>query len=232
MENQDMPNSVVASPEIKPKPSRTVLILSILLVAMTCVAAVLGYLLLTSQCSKCDVAESPEPQTVSTPTPAETMPSATPQPSTTSTANPSEPSATILSYQLPQGWQTATDNGRTFEVGYDATKFRQVSIPSTITSRIDMAGPFNFFVRIEPYDGGSRHAFLQQFYKGYGTLPTTYEKNYLVNGKSALVIYNVDASATNIIGMVTINQSEAFSFSATGGTEKEIETLLASLRVL
>lgn len=61
-----MPNPVVASPEIKPKPSRTVLILSVLLIAMTCVAAVLGYLLFTIQCHKCDITETAEQQVDST----------------------------------------------------------------------------------------------------------------------------------------------------------------------
>ena len=159
--------------------------------------------------------------------PFEMLPSASAIPSSATSIGPTVQALKEVSYQLPSGWQTVNDADQQFSLAFDPNLFR--AMPHS--SRIDLAGPFNFFIRIEPYSGGSRHAFIRSHFGSYESLSSTFEKEYLINGRSALVIYNVEASATTVIGMIVIDKNRGFLISATGGSEQEIVTLLSTAQL-
>lgn len=158
---------------------------------------------------------------------------ATPSPSTEpqESPNPTIIPGKKITYILPSEWQTIKDSSSQFEIGFNPNEFTAFSYPA----RIDLVRKqccFNFFIRIEPYNGESRHTFLNQHFQGYKTSSNTFEKNYLVNGRSGLAIYNVEFSSTTIIGMIDIDGKSAFVFSSTGGDEKQIEEILSTINLL
>lgn len=171
--------------------------------------------------------QTPPPEITEGPKTSTPLPSTVPQETPTPTIIP----AKKITYKLPLGWQTIKDSSSQFEIGFSPNEFTAFSYPS----RVDLIGKqccFNFFIRIEPYDGKSRHAFLNKHFQGYETFSRTFEKNYLVGERSGLVIYNVEYSSTTIIGMIDIDGKSAFVFSSTGSDEKEIEEILSTINLL
>lgn len=171
------------------------------------------------------------PERIKTPTPniSSSPLQELPSPSPTLTYLPTNTKK--LTYNLPSGWQTIEDSEKKFQIGFNPRDFTALSYPK----RIDLIYKqccFRFSIRIEPYDGGSKHNFLKQFFEGYMVTPNTLEKNYLVNGKVGLVLYNIEYSSTIIIGMLNIDGENAFLFSSTGGNQKEIEQILSTIKLL
>lgn len=136
-----------------------------------------------------------------------------------------------INYSLPAGWETIKDSNNQFEIGFNPNEFNASSHPARVGVNRKQCC-FTFVIRIESYDGGSRHNLLNKHFQGYGTVPNTFEKNYLVNGKSGLVIYNVEYSSTIVIGMINIDGNSAFVFSSTGGNEQQIQQILSTIKVL
>ena len=139
--------------------------------------------------------------------------------------------STVLNYALPSGWKTLNSSNNSFQVGYDPNLYdgeqTAVSVDNVNLER-DKVCCSNFYVNIKPYNGGSRHSFLGT----YDKTPQTYEKDYYVNGRNGLVIYNIVSSSASAIGMVNIDGKRAFYLTFYGSDQAYIEKVLASLKVL
>jgi hypothetical protein len=168
----------------------------------------------------------PLPEVTETPTPSP-VPTINPQDDLTPTTVPSKE----INYNLPSGWETIKDTNNQFEIGFNPNEFNASPYPARIGLNRKQCC-FNFVMRIEPYDGGSRHSYLNQHFQGYESISNTYEKNYQMNGKSGLVIYNVEYSSTIVIGMINIDGNRAFVFGSTGGNEQQIEQILSTIKLL
>lgn len=139
-------------------------------------------------------------------------------------------------YNLPDGWQTIKDKSATFEVGYDPKTYKPDNSQDNMITLggIPFGGPDVFTMRYD-YDGGSRHTYLDSILKdtaGNWKYDKTYEKDYRIDGRSALVFYNVDMSATTVYGVVIVDNNRAITFSSTYNDEDSAERLLSTIRVL
>ncbi len=149
--------------------------------------------------------------------------------------NSKKESIKSLTYSVPAGWTTMQSGDKTFEVAYDPQIYKATATSDYVTLNLKEGYQFLVYtVNIRAYDGGSRHQFLykQSSSNGEGMITDrTYEKNYTVNGKSGLCMYNVDLSMTNILCMVVIDSNRAF-YIAGGSDEESTEKLLQGLRIL
>lgn len=141
-------------------------------------------------------------------------------------------STKTINYNLPPGWKTVQSADGVFEVGYDPNVY--YSGPSSYQGGVSMSSStsccYTFYINVKPYDGGSRHKFLDP--NGYSKTAETYEKEYKVNGKSSLFLYNVDASSTTIMGMLVIDTTRALFFAFSSSDEEFVEKTLASVKIL
>lgn len=168
---------------------------------------------------------SPSALSASTPTSAPSV-----QVSTVKTQE--EIKSTVLNYTLPSGWKTLNSSNNSFQVGYDPILYEgeQTAVfEDNVNIERSKQCCFNFYVNIKPYNGGSRHAFIGT---NYDKTPQTYEKNYTINGRGGLVIYNILASSQSALAMLDIDGKRAFFIAFYGGDEAYIEKVLASLKVL
>ncbi|MDZ7587206.1 MAG: hypothetical protein U0946_05585 [Patescibacteria group bacterium] len=133
-----------------------------------------------------------------------------------------------LNYQLPSGWQIVSDQNNIFSVGFDPTNYH--TSPSSL--RIDLNSKqccSSLFLRVLPYDGGSRHSFINSN-SGAVTTSSTTEQEYLIDGKSGLVLYDVDASGNNTAGMIVLNQTQALLIESQTSSKTFIEQVLSTFK--
>ncbi len=130
---------------------------------------------------------------------------------------PPTSSVSVLTYNLPSGWQLVQDDSITFEVGYNPAIWR-VSSTNNSSITIGTTGT-HYSVSLLPYNGGSRHQFI------YDTMHITnpsenrtsgyHEANYTYNGWSCLVLYNFAFSASGTTwGMCAVDNTHAFFFDS------------------
>lgn len=148
-------------------------------------------------------------------------------------ADDTTPTKTVyekINYNLPNNWESIKDSNNQFQIGYNPEEFSARSYPGRIGLNHQQWSTFNFVIRIEENNGKTKKSLLNKYFQGYEIAPKTYERNYLVGGKPALVIYNVEYSSTIIIGVITLNEDKALVFSSTGGNEEIIKQLLATIK--
>ena len=162
-----------------------------------------------------------------TPTPvASTEPSPTEIPATGETNSATK----ILSYQLPPGWQIINDKDNIFSIGFDPNKYN----PNLYNSRVDLNSKkccSSIFLKILPYEGSSRFSFIVKNSGAVKTSSTT-EQEYLINGKSSLILYNVDASGSNTVGTITLDQNRALLIESQTSSKALIDQILSTFRFL
>jgi hypothetical protein len=156
------------------------------------------------------------------------------QPQPTNRANMTK----IISYGLPNGWATARSSDNAFEVGYDPTRFRVEIFANNpgvyLTYKDAPAGPYTHIVFVGAYDGGSRH---QAIYKAtLSNVKPGYEEDYIVNGRPALVQYDIADAGGKIwskaFGVMVIDNERAFYINSGLSEQGMIEETLATLKVL
>lgn len=136
----------------------------------------------------------------------------------------------VINYSVPQGWVTINDKTNFFSLAYDPSLYS----PQTFDLRIDLISKkccSHIFNKVLDYNGGSRHNFIKTNI-GYDVLSKTYEKEYLVGGKSALIIYDVDASGSSTVGAIVINPSKAILLESQTIDQSLIEQILATFKFL
>lgn len=133
-----------------------------------------------------------------------------------------------LVYNLPATWQTAKDTTGKLEIGYDPSSYN----PNSLQSRIDLnskACCSSIVFKLLPYDGSSRHQFISKN-TGAIKLSNTLEKEYLIEGKSALFQYNVDFSGNSTVGVIVVDNSQAVLIESQSGDPKLIEKILSTFK--
>lgn len=160
------------------------------------------------------------------------------------------PKRKTLPYKLPAGWVTVGSQDGRFEIGFDPKKNQLygeeatrsgisfIGLWSTVNGQIRNLG-YRYSFSIKPYDNGSRHNFLYRLlsFKPFGTnyddLPeNNFEREYLVQGLSCLVLFRIDISQwTPNWGVCPINKTEALSFSM-DGEESLVEEILQTVKIL
>lgn len=162
-----------------------------------------------------------------------------PTPAITSEASPAPQasetpvSTRTIPYNIPAGWQVIQTKNGTFEVGFDPLNYRATAYDDTIDIYPNKTAGWSYNFHLRSYDGGSRHQFI---YKAYGdtriVTEKTTEQNYIVSGKSALVLFDVDASSTVQTGMVVADNTRAFLFSSGGNDMELTEKIMGTLKLL
>lgn len=138
------------------------------------------------------------------------------------------PNVKTLNYQLPSGWQTISDNDNIFSIGFNPTNYN--SFPHN--SRIDLNSKqccSSIFLKVLPYDGGSRHNFISKN-SGAVKISSTTEGEYSINGKPGLVLYDVDASGSNTVGMIAFSQNQALLIESQISSKAFIEQILSTFK--
>lgn len=201
-----------------------------LMVLNLLLVGIIGFLFNQNYHLKQQILQTPSPsfpEATKTPETPNPLPTIRPHNDLTPTTIPTKE----ISYSLPSGWETIKDTNNQFEIGFNPNELNASSYPARIRLNRKQCC-FSFDIRIESYDGGARHSLLNQNFQGYETNSNTFEKNYLINGKSGLVIYNVEYSSTTVIGMINIDRTKAFVFNSTGGNEQQIEQILSTIKLL
>lgn len=150
------------------------------------------------------------------------------QSSTSPSSSPASTPTKII-YSLPAGWSTIKEQSGVLEVGYNPDLYNA----SVFNSRIDLncknsTNCGSHFIKVLSYNGGSRHQFIYDNLSAVKT-STTYEKSYLINNKSALMIYNLDISGSSAGGMIIIDNKTAILIESQA-SQKAIEQLLQTVR--
>lgn len=135
-----------------------------------------------------------------------------------------------LTYNLPSGWDIITEQNNIFQIGYDPNLYKA----SLSTSGIDLNSKSccsSFFINIIDYDGSSNPQFVL---KNLGAVKTakTYERNYIINGKIALIIFNLDISGSSTGGMIDINGKKAIVISSQAGDQRLVDQILSTFKFI
>jgi hypothetical protein len=174
------------------------------------------------------------------------------QTTTSTTPTPTISNIKKLLYHLPPNWNTVQDATNTFEIGYDPnmsglvdyTSFGKNQSKSINDLYISLAGKwadnpvrkigYNIDVGIYPYDGGSRHVFiLGKNSSDWDKLTGYHEKEYIYNGWSCLVLYDIVYSQSNAInGMCAISPTQGFKFGLGAGSDEETEKFISTIKLL
>lgn len=136
-----------------------------------------------------------------------------------------------LNYLVPVSYNKITDIAKSFEVAYDPAKFAKVNSED---SRVLLSLKDNqniVDIKLLPYNNGSRHTFLQNNLS-FQKISETKEIDYNISGKSGLFEYNVDASATYAVGMVTASPTKAWTITTTSSDRLLIESIISTLKLL
>ncbi len=164
----------------------------------------------------------PPTPTNSTTTPAPTAAKSTLRPS----------SATSLPYKLPEGWLLIGDKDNIVTIGHDPN----THTASSQENRIDLNAKkccSSYFLKILPYDGGSRHEFIRSNIgaKSLDALKTSNssEKDYRISGNNGLFLYNYDLSGSCSIGMVILSSSSAVLIETQSCNIDDIEKHLSTI---
>lgn len=135
-----------------------------------------------------------------------------------------------LSYTIPSSWQTTSDQSNSFQVSYDPNTYKVLPYDS----RIDLSSNTccsSIFIKLLPYDGGSRHQFISTNIVGVENKPTTQEINYQINSKPGLFLYDIDYSGTNSVGMIVANSNQAWLIESQSSNINLIESIISTLKL-
>ncbi|MDZ7587138.1 MAG: hypothetical protein U0946_05240 [Patescibacteria group bacterium] len=133
-----------------------------------------------------------------------------------------------LNYQLPSGWQTVSDKDNIFSIGFNPSDYNA----STLNSRIDLNSKLccsSIFFKTLPYNGGSKHDFTYNNSTAV-KVAATMEQEYLINGKSGMILYDVDASGSNTVGMIVLNSKQALLIESQTSSRSLIESILSTIK--
>ena len=141
-----------------------------------------------------------------------------------------DPSPTIiyktLRYTRTPEWALWGSEDNKFSFAYDPSKYKD---PIMTGVDISLFGEHSIFMSFKPYSGGSRHQLIQQE-TGYIALDNTYEKNYFIDGKPALFIFQAEISANCSAGAIFTSQSTALVITSSICNSGELEPLLATFK--
>lgn len=163
--------------------------------------------------------------------PGEALPTLNP----TIKASPTSANVNLLQYKLPGGWKIVRDKSEKFEFGYDPEVY---GVLSQVENRVDLKYLSNGFyggsIRILDYDGGSRHKFLLKASGAedyFDRNDDYFEKDYIYNGRSCLLISGAYVSMSNDSWMMCdIGAGKAVFINAQGGTNTT--SIMATVRIL
>lgn len=142
---------------------------------------------------------------------------------------------TTVPYSLPAGWETIVSSDGVFQMSYDPQQF----IASTSNGEIFLNNnayvkSLAYYFTIKPYSGGSRHQKIYDYSGGGKSIvwEKTYEKDYRIDGRSSLVLYNVDASMTTDIGVVIMDNKRLLYMNSGIANQAITEKILGTFMVL
>jgi len=155
----------------------------------------------------------------------------------TTMQNPSgDPSEETLSLVVPSSWKTIQDTTNTYQLSYNPILFTATAGEGMIflnnNEGINGKNERVYTFEKKQYDGNSRHIFINEHMGNTYTYKKTYEKSYNIDGKSALIIYNVDYRDITLLGIAPLDASSALLITGTNTEEAYIKGILQTLKVL
>lgn len=158
-------------------------------------------------------------------------------------------SAKRISYVLPSGWQTTTDKGGNFQIGYnpatqilnsyDSGNPAELLITTKNLNNNKYYAPYaaTIITGMRSYTGGSRHTFietelLKETLSNQNKSASYHEKEYVVQGKNCLVLYGISISMSPTTwGMCPVSSTRAFYFNGFSD-EATVEQVLGTVKFL
>jgi hypothetical protein len=152
------------------------------------------------------------------------------------------PSKTLY-YSVPTGWKTVQDSTDTFAISFDpvTSKVDANNTNGLLLLRQRPNPSLGYYgcesVNLYPYDGGSRHLFINKY---LGETPTKSElfsdykeTEYLYNGKSCLVLNGISISQFNgVWGMCDTGSGKAFLFTSCDRDSANYEKVLQTIQLV
>lgn len=176
------------------------------------------------------------PKSISMPVPTD-LPTAYVYPTTTPTES-KQPDVVVtaepvvyqtLTFYRPSDWSLWGDQQNRFSFAYDANKYFDPEQIKNELSLVSSGGNEVIVITDVGYDGGSRHKLISSFYK-FGKKSNYVEKNYIINGKNSLFLYNTSYPNYCTLGAIFIDATNAKLFKTQICDISKLETFLSTIK--
>ena len=134
-----------------------------------------------------------------------------------------------LRYTRTPEWALWGSEDNRFSFAYDASKYKDPIKEGEYISLLGQSVGQSIFMRFNSYSGGSRHRFIQQE-TDYALLDNTYEKNYLIDGKPALFIFQAELSANCSAGAIFTSHNTALVVTSSICDSDKLEPFLSTFK--